>query len=235
MNIIKFQNFNFKFCRRIFRKSILKKICFLGSSCPGDCNGHGLCENGKCICDIDYEGEDCQEYNPNQCEGKCTGRGVCTFGRCFCDPGFTGDACEVPIPCPNSCSRRGICRHGKCHCMEGYTGSFCETKKISLSDTSPKVNSNNAGPIPPVNMSEELYSPQCPHDCSNKGLCLNQTCFCEEGYFGYDCGFLESERGRNCKNNCSEHGDCIGGKCYCHPGFFSDDCSKKSNLLCPGF
>ena len=39
-----------------------------GSSCPKSCNGHGTCENGKCVCHLQYSRTDCSQskyrYNP---------------------------------------------------------------------------------------------------------------------------------------------------------------------------
>lgn len=32
------------------------------TTCVGDCNGHGICQEGNCECDVLYEGEDCTEY-----------------------------------------------------------------------------------------------------------------------------------------------------------------------------
>ena len=32
-----------------------------GSSCPKSCNGHGTCENGKCVCHLQYSGIDCSQ------------------------------------------------------------------------------------------------------------------------------------------------------------------------------
>ena len=31
----------------------------LDKTCIADCNGHGRCKDGKCICDVGYSGPDC--------------------------------------------------------------------------------------------------------------------------------------------------------------------------------
>jgi hypothetical protein len=32
--------------------------------CPGNCSGHGTCQNGACTCDITYFGPDCSVHMP---------------------------------------------------------------------------------------------------------------------------------------------------------------------------
>ena len=44
---------------RTIRTVIVKKR--RGSSCPKSCNGHGTCENGKCVCHLQYSGIDCSQ------------------------------------------------------------------------------------------------------------------------------------------------------------------------------
>lgn len=65
----------------------------MDSDCPSLCTGHGVCQSGKCLCDLEWEGIDCDIYNPSACQNNCGNRGICRYGRCFCDPGFSGDIC----------------------------------------------------------------------------------------------------------------------------------------------
>ena len=44
-----------------------------------------------------------------------------------------------------------------------------------------KVKSNSSNKL------EYLITKDCKNNCTNKGLCLNSTCYCNEGYTEYDC------------------------------------------------
>ncbi|XP_052525676.1 tenascin isoform X3 [Tympanuchus pallidicinctus] len=97
--------------------------------------------------------------------------------------------------------------------------------------------------------------PACPHNCLNRGLCVQGKCICEEGFTGEDCsqaacpsdcndqgkcvdgvcicfeGYTGPDCGEElCPHGCSIHGRCVGGRCVCHEGFTGEDCSEP---LCP--
>lgn len=36
-------------------------------------------------------------------------------------------------------------------------------------------------------------SQRCPRSCSGKGLCKDEKCFCDNGYYGRDCSILITE------------------------------------------
>ncbi|EGR32384.1 kelch motif family protein, putative [Ichthyophthirius multifiliis] len=60
----------------------------------------------------------------------------------------------------------------------------------------------------------------CPKKCHNKGICRNNRCQCEEGYFGESC-----EIQLLCERNCSNRGICgSDGRCKCFPGFSGKVC-----------
>ncbi|XP_009633206.1 tenascin isoform X2 [Egretta garzetta] len=97
--------------------------------------------------------------------------------------------------------------------------------------------------------------PDCPHNCFNRGLCLQGKCICNEGFAGEDCSQVTCPSDCNdqgkcvdgvcvcfegytgidcseelCSQGCSVHGRCVSGKCVCHEGFTGEDCSEP---LCP--
>ncbi|XP_030363030.1 tenascin isoform X1 [Strigops habroptila] len=97
--------------------------------------------------------------------------------------------------------------------------------------------------------------PACPHNCFNRGLCVQGKCICNEGFIGEDCSqascpadcndqgkctdgvcmCFEGYTGTDCSEElcsqgCSVHGRCVNGQCVCHEGFAGDDCSEP---LCP--
>jgi hypothetical protein len=68
-------------------------------------------------------------------------------------------------------------------------GESCD-KRIAW-DTLQVTDSN----IKDVEINEnEKEESECMNACSNKGLCINAICYCEEGSFGYDCSFSENLR-----------------------------------------
>merc|ERR1719161_3174726 len=74
-------------------------------TCANNCNANGLCLDGKCICNVGFNGADCAEKT---CE----------------DPRKTGPRCDMPR-CYNDCGGRGLCMNGKCQCWSGFLGEDC--------------------------------------------------------------------------------------------------------------
>ncbi|NWU65047.1 TENA protein, partial [Pterocles burchelli] len=98
--------------------------------------------------------------------------------------------------------------------------------------------------------------PACPHNCFNRGLCVQGKCICNEGFTGEDCsqaacpsdcndqgkcvdgghcecdnGFTGEDCGElSCPNDCHQRGRCVNGRCVCHEGFTGEDCRERS---CP--
>eukprot|EP00298_Acanthocystis_sp_HF-20_P013188 c20248_g1_i1.p1 GENE.c20248_g1_i1~~c20248_g1_i1.p1 ORF type:complete len:1293 (+),score=607.66 c20248_g1_i1:36-3914(+) len=61
----------------------------------------------------------------------------------------------------------------------------------------------------------------CPQNCSKRGVCVEGTCSCSEGWMGDSCSIKTPE----CLNNCSFAGSCVNGSCNCFPNYFGSDCS----------
>eukprot|EP00939_MAST-03C_sp_MAST-3C-sp1_P000377 g377.t1 len=88
------------------------------------CGSHGMCANGRCVCDEGWTGPQCLDSSVIPCPSNCSGNGVCRQGRCWCDSPFVGVDC-ADAPCPDNCNMRGICSNGQCYCVDGFTGPNC--------------------------------------------------------------------------------------------------------------
>lgn len=66
----------------------------------------------------------------------------------------------------------------------------------------------------------------CPLNCSNNGICVNNTCICDKFHTGIVCQF------ELCSNNCSNLGNCapspINDTCLIETKYF---CNCKSNII----
>ena len=93
--------------------------------CPQDCGNRGICQYGKCFCDLGYAGEACEKKVA--CPLNCNSNGMCHHGQCDCNPGFSGETCEAQTgeQCKNDCNHHGRCYMGKCWCQPGYEGDDC--------------------------------------------------------------------------------------------------------------
>ena len=126
------------------------------SSCPGACNGRGICSYGYCYCADGYYGTDCQQtlcisdiciYDNRTQVASCThcsNTGTCLFGTCLCQPQYTGAACNTPT-CTNNCtsSIHGACitdtntNTASCVCNDKWYGVDCSEIRCSSTCNSP--------------------------------------------------------------------------------------------------
>mmetsp|Transcript_2458 Transcript_2458/g.4790 ORF Transcript_2458/g.4790 Transcript_2458/m.4790 type:complete len:807 (-) Transcript_2458:412-2832(-) len=75
----------------------------------------------------------------------------------------------------------------------------------------------------------------CPNNCADRGACIFGYCFCEEGYYGYDCQeelcpaskcwYEVDTLEQNCKM-CNNRGLCKDGVCRCNDGYKGETCDE---------
>ncbi|XP_023245420.1 multiple epidermal growth factor-like domains protein 8 [Copidosoma floridanum] len=65
----------------------------------------------------------------------------------------------------------------------------------------------------------EFSVSDCPNNCTGRGKCINNTCFCENDWGGKDCSRTL------CPNNCGIGGVCGLKHCQCHSGYSGQSCS----------
>jgi len=176
-----------------------------GNQCPNNCNGNGICVNGKCQCADGYSGDACQNHTVSTCPNNCNGRGICVDEKCQCALGYSGDGCEKhdTAICKGNCSGNGLCVNGECKCSPGYSGDYCQLPSVG----------------------------NCTNNCSGNGLCDINTnkCVCSPGYSGDGC---EIPPGQGCPDNCNGYGYCEGGKCVCINGYSGNAC-QTIGVKCP--
>jgi hypothetical protein len=200
--------------------------------CPGNCNGHGTCDNDvSCQCIEGYTGLGCE--NAPGCVDEC-GKGQCKplatgGGKCKCPLGLDGLACEVEL-CPGTLTDAGACfGHGECT-VKGDEGTCgCDEVHGFLAPTCEKS--------------------RCPNGCSMNGICNKDgTCQCDVGFMGKDCSKIGCPKGfRNkkgsatpcteqyCSPNTPNDISCAGKgicsekefKCICEKGFWGEGCQDS--------
>ena len=159
--------------------AIIDNLWILYSSlCSYDCNKHGTCDYGRCICDNGYWGKSCEyEYCPGsfcyidldifteQVCHHCSNHGECIKKKCECEAGYTGDDCSIP-DCPNNCSGE---EYGKCIVMRPQSQCDCNQQLKRGGDDCSIV--------------------FCLNTCGENGECNEDigVCNCSTGYYGEDC------------------------------------------------
>jgi hypothetical protein len=129
------------------------------SNSPYVCRGKGKCiDIDKCVCNKNYEGEDCQittcgKFNSTD-PNSCSGYGKCEeYNKCNCQSGYTGTNCEgfncfgKEVNDKHVCSGNGKCIKGnECECINGYFGENCNQRTCDETNPCPdppKKNTNN--------------------------------------------------------------------------------------------
>ncbi|XP_033624614.1 fibropellin-1-like [Asterias rubens] len=100
----------------------------------------GQCDNGQCICESGYEGDDCS-VQIDYCRSSPCSDGTCVTlvnsFKCECGPFHQGDLCDVLIdnPCSMSPCVNGECITSEeqpngyqCTCKEGFYGFTCDVE-----------------------------------------------------------------------------------------------------------
>ena len=202
---------------------------------PDPCQNSGICSETSdgitpivgeffCLCQIGYEGTNCEE-DINECDpDPCQNSGVCTetsdgitptagVYHCECATGYSGVNCQIPEPCdPDPCQNGGACLTADdsymCACPPGYSGTNCE-EDINECDPDP---------------------------CLNSGVCTETSdgtiqavgvyhCTCPPGHSGTNCETPEPCDPDPCQNNatCSVAGTDFYF-CACQIGYYGVDC-----------
>ncbi|XP_074593790.1 teneurin-m-like isoform X2 [Brevipalpus obovatus] len=197
------------------------------TTCPSNCNGHGECSKGKCICSPGFMGQDCSE---SICPVFCSGHGRYLSGRCHCEIGWKGFECNIrSSDCEIAdCSGHGRCVTGQCLCSPGYKGDNCETTDCLDPDCGGhgacidgqcmcKMGWRGVN----CTLIDQRLSKYFPH-CNNRGVYDLDTekCSCFTGWLGDDCSVAK------CDIDCGPHGVCEGGKCACDSGWEGDRCER---------
>jgi len=202
---------------------------------PDPCQNSGICSETSdgitpivgeffCLCQIGYEGTNCEE-DINECDpDPCLNGATCTetvdgsitaigVYHCECPTGHSGTNCETPEPCdPDPCQNGGACLtvddSYMCACPPGYSGTNCE------------IDTNECDPDP----------------CQNGGTCTETSdgtiqavgvyhCDCLTGYTGDDCEVDTNECDPNpCQNGATCIQDIGEYTCECTTGYTGTNC-----------
>lgn len=197
------------------------------------CSGHGICNDGTCICSSDfYRGELCEKLCPGDpTYGEvCSGHGACAAvgdnATCQCEEGWEWSTCLCNEDI--TCASNGLCKADEsgCSCVSGYTeASDCrECAEGFVKDASGLCT---------------------PCSCSGHGACAvfddGVQCVCDDGWSGESCGACnDGYYGENCdiqcnSAKCNNRGSCNqNGECVCVDGFDHDtDCRDCSSAFYP--
>ncbi|CAF3495362.1 unnamed protein product [Rotaria sordida] len=199
-------------------------------TCLNNCNNHGICQHGICICYPSYTGSDCSIA---QCTDLCSGHGVIEYGQCRCQEGWHGAECQLMSnQCEiSNCNNRGTCIAGQCVCQSGYQGKFCEQiscQNVNCSDHGICIEGKCRCFHGYTNDDcSLLIHSQCDNRCSEHGQYVDypkSMCICDNNWTGEDCSQPK------CNIDCGIHGKCSMNnkdKCQCDDGWIGENCMKK--------
>ncbi|CAF0873274.1 unnamed protein product [Rotaria sordida] len=199
-------------------------------TCLNNCNNHGICQRGICICYPSYTGSDCSIA---QCTDLCSGHGVIEYGQCRCQEGWHGAECQLMSnQCEiSNCNNRGTCIAGQCVCQSGYQGKFCEQiscQNVNCSDHGICIEGKCRCFHGYTNDDcSLLIHSQCDNRCSEHGQYVDypkSMCICDNNWTGEDCSQPK------CNIDCGIHGKCSMNnkdKCQCDDGWIGENCMKK--------
>ena len=141
---------------------------YFGEDCLDcqDCEPNGHCDNERCVCDLGWTGNFCNQCSPNffppNCEicNKCLGTSCDTTG-CVCPSTQEGTMCQYCVRGDsNSCSGNGTCQSDRtCQCDDSYFGKFCSQRE----------------------------NQECDPPCGKNSVCSEGECNCFEGFIGNTC------------------------------------------------
>ena len=117
------------------------------------------------------------------------------------------------ISCLNNCGGNGQCNYttGNCSCNSNFTGNDCDNKAIVVvplkrqeaeiadkdekeeeddkPDNTTDIKNEHVIVTFSVGSNHDIYvrTNDCSANCTSRGICLNSTCFCDQGYSSNDC------------------------------------------------
>lgn len=205
--------------------------------CPENCNGRGLCFNGRCMCGPGWDGKSCgtvflapgQMMTPEE-KKKAGGDAGKEEKKKSAGGGggpsmITGIVTEAPAAEKEAegatpiCGENGLCGgHGVCDTEKGeckcdHMWSWDE-KGDCLIQHCPgwtNVSATNQG------------------DCYSHGLCESGTCRCADGWGLLETAPAEEEnvcRDEVCSLDCGKNGVCKDGTCICNQGWKGKNCRE---------
>lgn len=227
------------------------KFCDVKTRCMAGCHAprQGSCEKFggifQCVCGNGFWGPDC---GLPTCAHNCSSHGICKksgleAASCVCDPGYGSADCSQlmkqddiqavmahGVTCPDHCSGHGHCippdlpshKLGSCDCLSGFGSTSCEVECPNECSGHGQCNSKGQCLCDSGYQGLDCSTKYCFQNCSSHGVCLQDKCFCKDGWIGEWCQIDTS---------CAGHGELVEGRCKCNSGWGGPYCSTA--LSCP--
>lgn len=144
-----------------------------------ECSSRGRCDrsNGKCACEVGYEGKACQRQS---CPNQCSGNGVCKTLKEIAKLNSENNLWDSLSGMNYANIRYSFAWDANmvrgCECDKGFRGPDCSIKECPSSADPMGGQGSESG-----------------RECSGRGLCVEGICQCFKGFFGTDCGAARAQ------------------------------------------